>query len=175
MANDLWRTPPEVFEKLNREFNFMADMACTHENALVSLHFTEDDNSLGFEWAKHPALQSEHLRYVWCNPPYSDPLPWIEQAVKAQKAGLGSVFLLNCDHSIGWFAETDQTVSEIRYIIPDEKKPSGKFKSGRLAFLDGDGEPQGGNSKGQFILVFNPFKVGTKHTMYVGKSTFYKD
>ncbi|AUR95716.1 hypothetical protein NVP1211B_20 [Vibrio phage 1.211.B._10N.222.52.F11] len=27
MANDLWRTPPEVFNTLNREFGFVADMA----------------------------------------------------------------------------------------------------------------------------------------------------
>lgn len=175
MANDLWRTPPEVFNKLHKEFNFLADMASTNENALLPINFTEHHDSLSFDWAEHDALQSEHLRYVWCNPPYSDPLPWINQATEAQKAGLGSVFLLNCDHSITWFAMAESTVSEIRYIIPDEKKPGGSFKSGRLAFLDGDGEPQGGNNKGQFILVFNPFKISTKHTMYVGKSTFYTE
>lgn len=46
MANDLWRTPPEVFNTLNREFSFVADMASSHENALCKLHYTEDDDSL---------------------------------------------------------------------------------------------------------------------------------
>ena len=37
MANDLWRTPPEVFNALNKEFQFVADMACSNENKLCSL------------------------------------------------------------------------------------------------------------------------------------------
>ena len=67
MANDLWRTPKAPFNTLNKEFNFLADMASTHENALLSMHFTEEDNSLGFDWADEACLQSNFTRYVWVN------------------------------------------------------------------------------------------------------------
>lgn len=174
MANDLWRTPRELVSNLDKEFHFMADMASSHENAVCMLHFTEEEDSLSFDWSKHSCLQSNRLRYVWCNPPYSDPYPWIQKAIEAQLGGLGVVMLLNCDHSVGWFAEAYEYVSEIRYIIPDEKKDTGKFKSGRIAFLNEKSEPVNGNSKGQFILIFNPFKIGTRHTMYVGKSALCK-
>jgi len=174
MANDLWRTPPEVFNTLNKEFNFIADMACTHKNAICTLHFTEEDDSLSFNWAHHPALQSERLEYVWLNCPYSNPMPWVKQAAQAQLHGLGVVMLLNNDTSVGWFAEALKTVSEIRHIIADET-PEGKreYSSGRLDFLDHEGKPAKGNNKPQFVLVFNPFKVGAQVTSYVKKSEIY--
>ena len=174
MANDLWRTPPEVFNTLNKEFNFIADMACTHRNALCALHFTEEDDSLSFNWARHPALQSERLEYVWLNCPYSNPMPWVKQAAQAQLNGLGVVMLLNNDTSVGWFAEALKTASEIRHIIADET-PEGKreYSSGRLDFIDHEGKPARGNSKPQLVFVFNPFKVGAQVTSYIPKSELY--
>lgn len=168
MANDLWRTPPEVFKSLDREFNFIADMASSHENALCALHFTEDDDSLSFNWARHPALQSNRLEYVFCNPPYSGPMPFIKKALEAQKDGLGVVMLLNQDTSVGWFKEALKGVSEVRYIT-GQPKENGGYSSGRLDFLDADGKPAKGNNKAQFILVFNPFKIGANLSSYITK------
>lgn len=176
MANDLWRTPKEIFSSLNREFNFAADMASSHENALCALHFTEDDDSLSFDWSKNPHLQTKRLEYVWLNCPYSDPMPWVKKAQEAQLGGLGVVMLLNNDMSVGWFAQALETVSEIRCVIAD-KSEGGKreFSSGRIAFIDGDGKPCKGNNKPQFVLVFNPFKIGAKQTTYITKSELYNE
>lgn len=170
MANDLWRTPPEVFKSLDREFDFVADMACTNENKLCYFGFTEDDNSLGFEWyTKVCALGFSHRNlYVWCNPPYSDPMPWVKKALEAQKDGLGVVMLLNQDTSVGWFKEALKGVSEVRYITGQQKE-NGGYSSGRLDFLDAEGKSAKGNNKAQFILVFNPFKIGAKLSSYVTK------
>ena len=179
MSNDNWRTPPEVFYTLNQEFEFVADMACSNENKLCSLGFTEEDDSLGFDWAE--VIEEFHKhdkdknRYVWLNCPYSNPMPWVKKAIEAQSKGLGVVMLLNADTSVGWFAEALKVVSEIRNIISDETPGSKReYSSGRLAFLNGDGVPIGGNNKPQFVLVFNPFKIGTQITSYVKKSEFYK-
>lgn len=174
MANDLWRTPPEVFNTLNREFGFVADMASSHENALCDLHFTEEDDSLSIPWANHPALKSNRLEYVWLNCPYSNPMPWVKKALSAQRHGLGVVMLLNDDTSVGWFAEALKGVSEIRHIVADAT-PKGKreYSTGRIAFLDGEGKPIPGNNKPQFVLVFNPFKIGAQVTSYVKKSELY--
>lgn len=177
MANDLWRTPPEVFNALNKEFSFVADMASTNENKLCDLHFTEEDDSLSFCWAeiidkKYPFTGNN---YVWLNCPYSNPMPWVKQSLEAQSKGLGVVMLLNADTSVGWFAEALKGVSEIRNIIGDETPDSKReYSSGRLAFLNGDGDPISGNNKPQFVLVFNPFKVAAQITSYVKRSEFYK-
>lgn len=174
MSNDLWRTPPEVFNALNREFNFIADMASSHENALCPIHFTEEDDSLSMAWAYNPVLKSNRLEYVWLNCPYSNPMPWVKKALSAQSHGLGVVMLLNDDTSVGWFAEALKGVSEIRHIVADAT-PEGKreYSTGRIGFLDGNGDPQGGNNKPQFILIFNPFKVGARVTTFVTKKELY--
>lgn len=177
MANDLWRTPPEVFNTLNREFGFVADMASSHENALCKLHYTEDDDSLSFEWVNRLAADYKYTGfhdYVWLNCPYSNPMPWVKKALEAQAGGLGVVMLLNDDTSVGWFAEALKGVSEIRHIVADAT-PEGKreYSTGRIAFLDGEGKPIPGNNKPQFVLVFNPFKIGAQVTSYVKKSELY--
>jgi DNA (cytosine-5)-methyltransferase 1 len=176
MANDLWRTPPEVFNTLNREFDFAADMAASDLNALCNKYFTEEDDSLSFNWAEniYHGEFSKRARYVWLNCPYSNPMPWVKKALEAQAGGLGVVMLLNDDTSVGWFAEALKGVSEIRHIVADAT-PEGKreYSTGRIAFLDGEGKPIPGNNKPQFVLVFNPFKIGAQVTSYVKKSELY--
>lgn len=175
MSNDNWRTPPEVFNTLNKEFEFVADMACTEENKLCEYGFTEKDDSLSFDWAAEIAEEVAGGNcYVWLNCPYSNPMPWVKKALEAQSKGLGVVMLLNADTSVGWFAEALKGVSEVRNIVGD-KTPSGRreYSSGRLAFLNGNGDPIGGNNKPQFILVFNPFKIAAKITSYIKRSEFY--
>ncbi len=176
MAGDMWRTPPEVFGTLNKEFNFIADMASTAENALCELFFTEEDDSLSFNWlgelAARGAISSYH-QYVWLNCPYSNPMPWIKKTIEAQRGGLGVVMLLNADHSVGWFAEALPYVSEIRNVIADKSDGKREYASGRIAFIDGEGKPVAQNNKPQFVLVFNPFKIGAAVTSYVTKKTLY--
>ena len=177
MANDQWRTPPEVFETLNKEFVFLADTACTYENKLCPVGFTEENDSLAEPWLERLKNSYPYIggnAYVWCNPPYSDPMPWVKKALEAQKDGLGVVMLLNQDTSVGWYAEALKGASEIRHIIGDPK-PSGGYSSGRLAFLGADGKPTKGNNKAQMILVFNPFKIGHKVTTHVTKKQIMGD
>lgn len=177
MANDNWRTPREVFDSLNREFNFVADMAADNDNHLCNTYFTEEDDSLSFDWAQmiNAMVLGDQTKYVWLNCPYSSPMEWVRKAKEAQLNGLGVVMLLNNDPSVGWYAEALETVSEIRHIIAD-KTPDGKreYSSGRVAFLDHNGNPQSGNNKPQVVLVFNPFKIGACITSYIPKSELYK-
>jgi phage N-6-adenine-methyltransferase len=175
MANDLWRTPPEVFNTLNREFNFVADMACSDENKLCHVGYTEQSDSLSLNWMNEiDGIDFDYAanKYVWCNPPYSNPLPWVNKALEAQKDGLGVVMLLNNDMSVGWFARALIGVSEVRCIIGDLKE-NGSYSSGRIGFLNGEGKPVNGNNKPQFFLIFNPFKIGANVTTYIKKSELY--
>ncbi|WVH05531.1 hypothetical protein KKJFFJLC_00046 [Vibrio phage vB_VpaS_PGB] len=176
MANDLWRTPPEVYSGLNREFNFAADIAASKENALHECFYTEEDDSLSIDWSREvfPFGKVTETKYLWCNPPYSNPMPWVKLAIDNQLKGVGTVMLLNNDMSVGWFAEALKGVSEIRCIVADPAPESKReYSSGRLAFLDESGTPVSGNNKPQFVLVFNPFKIGAQITSYVRKSELY--
>lgn len=167
MANDLWRTPPSLFERVHEYFNFVADMACSEENKLCSVGFTEKDDSLSFDWADKV---NQKGKYVWCNPPYSDPYPFIQQAITAANKGLGSVFLLNQDTSVAWFGAALPRLDEVWFVVPPEDATARRgFRSGRLDFLDGKGNPAKGNNKAQFLLVFHPEHQGTITTRYIPK------
>lgn len=87
---DCWRTPPEVFDPLNRKYRFRYDMAAADHNALCRRYFTADDSALGREWP--------HNVWKWCNPPYSAPLPWVKHASEYRR----TVMLLNQDTSTEW-------------------------------------------------------------------------
>lgn len=165
MANDLWRTPPEVFAALNAEFNFAIDIASDHGNALCDSYYTERDNSLELDWASLEDGQG----WIWCNPPYSNPMPWVGKAIESQAKGRGVVMLLNDDMSVGWAVRALRAVSEVRHITAwmDDR---GKYHSGRLAFLDASGKPVNGNNKGQVIFVFNPYLIGTRHVSHLPKN-----
>jgi len=175
MSNDNWKTPIEAFNTLDNEFNFYADMAASEENSLCKVFFNEADNSLSFDWADRLNSQypADINKYVWLNCPYSNPMPWVKKSKEAQLNGLGVVMLLNGDASVGCFYEALETVSEIRWIIAD-KKENGGHTSGRLAFLNNENIPIPGNNKPQFILVFNPFKIGSRITSYIKKSELYR-
>lgn len=175
---DLWRTPKAVFDALDKEFEFVADMAASEENALCNEFFNKEYDSLSFDWAYHFLVTKTckaSNRYVWLNCPYSNPMPWVKKAAETQLNGLGVVMLLNADCSVGWFAEALKTVSEIRFIVSDEAPNTKRgYSSGRIGFLNGDGDPINGDNKPQFILIFNPFKIGAKVTSYINKSELYK-
>lgn len=168
MANDLWRTPPSLFHNLNQQFNFIADMACSNQNKLCPVGFTQAHDSLSFDWADK---LNQTGSYVWCNPPYSDPYPFVVKAVEAAQKGLGTVMLLNQDTSVGWFAKALTRIDEVWNVVPSPC-PKGRrgYKSGRLDFLDAKGEPAKGNNKAQFILVFHPEPLDEIITKYIPKS-----
>lgn len=77
---DVRETPKDFFAKLDEEFGFTLDACATPENALCKTYFTPEMDGLKQTWSG----------IVWCNPPYSNILPWIK---KAQD----SVFDGDCD------------------------------------------------------------------------------
>jgi len=181
MANDLWRTPPQVFEYLNKKFGFVADMAASEDNNLLEYYFTEKENSLSFRWFDELFKRGLLIRtsdrdpFVFVNPPYSKIFPWIPKAAEAHEYGIGVVMLINGDTSVGWFAEALKTVSELWFIIADEANGKRKpYRSGRLAFVNEHGEASKGNNKPQMVMVWDPKKTGEPTTKYIKKSEFYK-
>lgn len=158
MSNDLWATPPEVFNALAKEFNFGVDVCAEPETAKCLIFWTVEDDALVQDWARFGRVAFDN-NWLWCNPPYSNIRPWVEKAIEAQKAGRGTVMLVMCDPSVKWFSQAQQYASEIRFIT-----------NGRLAFHR-NGVRQAGNNKGSVIFVFNPHRIGAGHVSFIERDT----
>jgi phage N-6-adenine-methyltransferase len=71
---DLWATPQDFFDELDREFGFDLDVCAIPENAKCSRYFTPEQDGLKHEWNGT----------VWCNPPYGRQIgKWVEKAYKS--------------------------------------------------------------------------------------------
>lgn len=160
MSNDLWATPPEVFEALDKEFFFGFDVCAEYETAKCADYWTIEDDALSKDWAEDakcriPGAGLIEMGSLWCNPPYSKIAPWVEKAIEAQLKGRMTVMLVMCDPSVKWFSLAQRYASETRFIT-----------DGRLAFLK-NGVPQSGNNKGSVIFVFDPHRVSAGHVSFI--------
>jgi hypothetical protein len=82
-----WRTPSALFDALHAEFAFTLDGASEPGNGLLPLASTADNP---ISWQGHR---------VFCNPPWSNILPFVEQAAIADLAVLLVPARVNCK----WF------------------------------------------------------------------------
>lgn len=60
--SDIWTTPQDLFDKLNKEFNFTLDVCASKENTKCKKYFTEEANALLKDWSNN---------ICFMNPPYS--------------------------------------------------------------------------------------------------------
>ena len=60
--SDEWGTPQELFDELNKRFNFTLDPWATPENAKCVKYFTPEEDGLSKDWSGHT---------VFLNPPYT--------------------------------------------------------------------------------------------------------
>ena len=109
ISND-WETPKELFQELNKEFNFTLDPCCTHETAKCEKYFTIADDGLKQSWKDHR---------VFMNCPYSDIPQWVEKASKEsrgiERAEL-VVGLLPVWTDQEWFHEYVYCKTSIRFL-----------------------------------------------------------
>lgn len=56
-----WETPQDLFDELNKEFNFTIDVCANITNNKCKRYYTQIDNGL---------IQNWNNETVWCNPPY---------------------------------------------------------------------------------------------------------
>lgn len=114
MNKDCWQTPLELFKPIDDKYNFEVDVCASPENALCEYFWTVDDDCLQQDWG-------DGSGFVWCNPPYSNPLPFVE---KCQEYGY-AVMLLNQDTSTKWakivFEKASKVIllsDRVRFINP---------------------------------------------------------
>lgn len=82
-----WETPQELFDQLDREFEFELDVCALPENAKCGRFYTPEDDGLSQPW---PGV-------VWCNPPYGREVGrWVEKAFAESAGGVRLSF--SCRH-----------------------------------------------------------------------------
>ena len=80
---DDWETPQELFDELNKEFNFEVDAAASDENHKCDIYFKKNPDpfhcdGLTADWGGH---------ITFCNPPYGREIgKWVRKAYETQKS-----------------------------------------------------------------------------------------
>ena len=122
-ANPNWRTPPEIFDPLNREYHFNLDAAASDDNHLCPVYWTEADDALKQPWTGR----------VWLNPPYGRGIDrWYAKAVKETQQGNADVVVLLVP------ARTDTSYWH-DYVMSYAARV--RLVRGRIKFLDDGGQP----------------------------------
>lgn len=120
--SDLWETPQDLFDQLNKEFAFTLDVCALPENAKCADYYTPEQDGLKQPW--HGV--------IWCNPPYGRGVgAWVRRALFAYAAGNTVVMLLPARTDTRWFHD----------YIYNRKNVEVRFLKGRLRFGRGGRNP----------------------------------
>lgn len=104
---DLWSTPQEYFDKIDKEFHFTLDVCATVENAKCYSFFTKEDDGLLKEW----------IGNIWMNPPYGRGIgKWIQKAYETSLNGYTVVCLLPARTDTKWWHDYCMKSDDIRFI-----------------------------------------------------------
>ncbi|MDP8173662.1 phage N-6-adenine-methyltransferase [Pasteurella skyensis] len=159
---DSWATPWWAFRFAEKYFlqgyKFLLDATASELNAKCKFFFTKEQNALKKDWFK--ILNSIwHKQTVWCNPPYSKPLPFVEKAIEEAEKGVVTVMLLNTDNSTKWFNLCVQHAAKIVFVTEQ-----------RITFLNpetGEEAKSGGKRPSMYVLFDN------ERRKYKGLETVY--
>ena len=104
---DLWETPQDLFDKLDREFHFDLDVCALPENAKCERYYTPEQDGLPQPWNG----------VCWCNPPYGRQIgKWVRKALFSSFAGATVVMLLPARTDTKWFHDYILHRSEVRFL-----------------------------------------------------------
>ena len=94
---DLWSTPQDLFDDLDRVYRFEVDVCATPENAKCSTFYTKEQDGLAQNWRGT----------CWMNPPYGREIgKWVSKArLSAEENGATVVCLLPARTDTRWWHE----------------------------------------------------------------------
>lgn len=151
---DLWQTPEFIFNYYDKRFGFNLDIAASEDNSLCEYYIDEDQDALSKETicefidddGYSPLTVNKKKVAIWCNPPYSDIMPWVSRCVNiANDYRVPVVMLIPADTSVKWFKAAFRNCTECHLI------------SGRLSFINAETKkPVSGNNKGSVVFIFDP-------------------
>lgn len=80
-----WETPKDLFDKLDKVFNFSIDVCAVQATAKCNNYFTPEINGLSQKWKG----------YCWMNPPYGrEQIKWITKAYEEVEINLATTVCL---------------------------------------------------------------------------------
>lgn len=127
---DLWETPQDFFDKLNKEFAFTLDVCALSQNAKCKRFITPEADGLQVGWKGE---------ICWMNPPYGRYIGrWVAKA--AMREARTVVCLLPARTDTKWFHDYIYGKAEIRFI------------KGRLKF----GDSKNSAPFPSMIVIFKP-------------------
>lgn len=105
-----WETPQELFDSLNKEFDFDLDACADRYNTKCQNLISEETDCLRVPWNRIG------IRSVFMNPPYGRGIgKFVKRAYEQSQEGLTVVCLLPSRTDIKWFHDYCLK-GEIRYI-----------------------------------------------------------
>lgn len=145
---DTYQTPKYLFDWLNKRFNFDVD-GCASEKNRLCVEYIGKGSASSEDFLEPIHFPASNVRF-YVNPPYSNPLPFVQRAAELKQAGHLVVMLLPADKSTKWYSVIQQHATEVIDII-----------GGRVNFINPiTGEEAKGNNKGSMVVVFDPFVQG---------------
>lgn len=107
-ATDDWSTPNDIFNLLNKEFNFTIDVCADDNNAKCAKYWTEEDDALQQDWSGE---------ICFMNPPYGRDIgKFMQKALdESKKDNTKVVCLIPARTDTRWWWETAQH-GEVRLL-----------------------------------------------------------
>jgi len=120
---DEWQTPPKLFKRLDEEYHFEVDAACSLDNRLCTFGITKEMNALSLDWHKLEVAKGRQAKRFFLNPPYGRGVidKFVAKAYWESRSGVTTVCLIPFNGS-GWFrnyclhAETIDILGRVKYI-----------------------------------------------------------
>lgn len=146
---DTYCTPRYVFNWLDKRFDFQIDGCANEKNALTT-YWVGVGSSLGDDFLETKTPYPYKNMHFYVNPPYSNPLPFVQAAAELKQKGHLVVMLLPADKTTKWYQVIQENATEVIDIV-----------GGRINFLHPEtGEEVKGNNKGSMVAVFDPNMQG---------------
>ena len=117
---DLWETPQEFFDRLNKKYKFNLDVCAIPENAKCKRFYSPKVDGLAQEWKGA----------CWMNPPYGRGISkWIKKAFEEGQKNAIVVALLPARTDTKWFHEFIYMKPGVSYDFVKGRLKFGKSKN----------------------------------------------
>ena len=134
---DLWATPQDLYDKLERSFHFTLDPCATQDNAKCPMFYTKEEDGLAQSWYRHR---------VFMNPPYGREIgKWVAKAFNESRKGAVVVCLLPARTDTRWWQDyctKGETIFLRGRLKFGESKNSAPFPSAIVVFHAGQALPE---------------------------------
>jgi phage N-6-adenine-methyltransferase len=105
---DMWATPQNFYDGLNKRYNFTLDPCATPQNTKCPKFFTEQEDGLLQDWSGNT---------VYVNPPYSNVKAWVNKAlIESRKPDTTVVMLVAARTDTKFFHDYCTKANQIFFI-----------------------------------------------------------